>query len=408
MGAIAAFLVIVTISNIALSCNALGTDEKWYSTELVRTNLLSMLATDSCTAPWPNTTNCVEWFTDTDEQVRYVLTNSIPPFLVEPYCPFGVGKGYCLPDGATNCSQFQGITCPGQQGAPPTGDVWVPQVMLYAFDLFPDPTNASRPLNLYELNPLTWAYDGVTGMEDIVDHRDDYDAVRRIAFLERALFATNAKNGRRRMSNDPPPPPPNQAFQTTGVHEAGIQIKGPAEAEGFNVDTVDIPLLCGGHVTPPIGAGPLYHFHKASTCLMMANASSGTSHSARIGYANDGFAIYGFYDIDAKTPTVDECNGHFGCVDDACVEVTYHYHAVNYSYAGAGQFTPYYTGCLGPSKGLCNSTVHQQFDDGANWCGAGCGYDICVQPGTDHSALHTYIASFGDAQWLSQFTVNPF
>jgi len=397
-------LLVTSTMCIALT-NALGADENWYSTDLVRANLQSMLATDSCTAPWPNTTNCVEWFTDEVEQVRYVLTNSIPPFLVEPYCPFGVGKGYCLPDGATNCSQFQGLTCPGQQGAPPTGDVWTPQIMLYAFPLFPDPTNASAPRNLYELNPMTWSYDADSRREDIIDHRDDNDAVRRFAFLEeRDLFGN-----RRRMSSDPsPPPPPNNAFQTTGVHTAGIQIKGPAEAEGFNVDAVDIPLLCGGHVTPPIGAGPLYHFHKASTCLMMANASSGTTHSARIGYANDGFAIYGFYDIDAKEPTVDECNGHFGCVDDACAEVTYHYHAFNVTYAGEGQFTPYYTGCLGPSKGLCNTTVHAQFDDGANWCGAGCGYEICVQPGTDSDALHKYIASFGDAQWLSQFTVNPF
>ena len=46
----------------------------------------------------------------------------------------------------------------------------------------------------------------------------------------------------------------------------GIQIKGPAEANGFNVDTSHIPLPCGGHVTPPVGPGPLYHYHKAADC----------------------------------------------------------------------------------------------------------------------------------------------
>ena len=46
----------------------------------------------------------------------------------------------------------------------------------------------------------------------------------------------------------------------------GIQLKGPAEANGFNVDTSHIPLPCGGHVTPPVGPGPLYHYHKAADC----------------------------------------------------------------------------------------------------------------------------------------------
>ena len=141
---------------------------------------------------------------------------------------------------------------------------------------------------------------------------------------------------------------------------------------------------------------------------METNASSETSHSALVGYANDGFGIYGFYDIGGAKPIVDECNGHFGCLDDECKEVSYHYHAYNYTYSGNGQFRPYWTGCLGPSKGECNSTVHPQYDNGANWCGKGCGYQICVQDGTNANALQQYIDSFGDVNWLNQFTVNPF
>lgn len=405
-------LLFVLSALIALNAG-LGTDSKWFMTDMVRTKLLTMLTADECTASWPNVDNCVEWWEDTDEKLRYVLTNSIPPYEVAPYCPFGVGKGYCLPDGATNCSQFYGLTCPAQKGAPATGDVEVPQVMLYAMNLYPDPTNSSLPLNLYQLNPLTWSYDPTTMMEKIVNHKEDTSPFQWKPFVEKKLFSLS--NNKRLLleeeeeeSRPDGPPPPNAAFQTTGVHLAGIQIKGPAEAEGYNVDTVDIPLICGGHVTPPIGAGPLYHFHKASFCLMENSTNSGDSHSALVGWMNDGFAMYGFHDIDGKAPVLDECNGHFGCLDDKCEDVTYHYHSNNYTYSGKGQFTPYWTGCLGPSKGICNTTVHQEYDNGADWCGAGCGYQICVQTGTNKDTLNSYISSFGDSNWLNQFTVNPF
>lgn len=162
-------------------------------------------------------------------------------------------------------------------------------------------------------------------------------------------------------------------------------------------------------VTPPVGAGPLYHFHKSSFCLM-ENGTSPSSHSPKVGYMNDGFAMYGYHDIGGKVPVLDECNGHFGCIDDECNDVTYHYHSQNVTYNPDKNetFIPYWTGCLGPSKGICNTTVHQEYDNGANWCGPGCGYQICVQTGTNKDTLNSYISSFGDANWLNQFTVNPF
>eukprot|EP01084_Bolivina_argentea_P033268 61559_1 len=154
----------------------------------------------------------------------------------------------------------------------------------------------------------------------------------------------------------------------------------------------------------------MYHFHKASTCLM-ENVTSNSSHSAMVGYMNDGFSMYGFYDINGKEPVVDECNGHFGCIDDDCVTVSYHYHARNFTFIPEknSTFFPYWIGCLGPSKGVCNSTVHQQYDNGANWCGPGCGgYQICVQTGTNTDTLNAYVNSFGKPNWLKQFTINPY
>ena len=163
-------------------------------------------------------------------------------------------------------------------------------------------------------------------------------------------------------------------------------------------------------VTPPIAQGPLYHYHKASTCLMDNGTDSNSSHSALVGYMNDGFGMYGFYDINGATPILDECNGHFGCLDDECETVTYHYHAINYTYDPTknSTFFPYWTGCLGPSKGICNTTVSEEYDNGANWCGPGCGAQICVQDGTNSDTLDAYIASFGNANWLNQFTINTF
>merc|ERR1719506_24826 len=93
------------------------------------------------------------------------------------------------------------------------------------------------------------------------------------------------------------------AYQVIGAMNNGVQIKGPAEANGFNVDTSLIPLPCGGHVTPPVGPGPVYHYHKAPDCI----DNVGEAHS-RLGWAADGHGIYGY---DAGSP-VDECHGHFG------------------------------------------------------------------------------------------------
>ena len=178
-------------------------------------------------------------------------------------------------------------------------------------------------------------------------------------------------------------------------------------------------MICGGHVTPPVGLGPQYHYHKASTCLMddMADIEyhkfdeykTNSSHSDLVAYANDGFGIYGFYDLNHSVPIVDECNGHFGCLDDKCEIVEYHYHAKNFTYTGQPQqFEPYWIGCLGPSKGMCNETEIPP-NPNAPDCGSGCGYQICVQPGTNNDTLTQYIGSFGKGDdWLDKFTVNPF
>ena len=81
-----------------------------------------------------------------------------------------------------------------------------------------------------------------------------------------------------------------------------------------------IPLPCGGHVTPPMviegnAVGTVYHYHKAADCEYIQEPGE---HGPLIGYAADGFAIYGFGDYTGM-PVLDECHGHFGVVPDSNV-----------------------------------------------------------------------------------------
>jgi len=318
---------------------------------------------------------------------RYLLTNSIPNYKVEPYCPFNIGEGYCFPNGATNCSVFYNLTCPQHNNISytPYGDVPVPQWMLYKINMTTNPTDDNLPLIIYDKNPFIKTYTNNS-----------------------VYFQTTSTES-----------PPSLGFQTIGLHVIGQQIKGPTEAEGFNVDRAGLnTLICGGHVTPPVQNGPLYHYHKLSTCL--SYESDDNSHAPLIGYANDGFGIYGINDYNHATPIVDECNGHFGYVPctfedyitSKCsfaqqTKIAYHYHAVNFNYTeDKTTFYAYYIGCQGPSKLKCNQTFIN--DNLSIWCSPGCGYEICIQPTTSHIALNAYFAKLGKPRFLEQYTHNSY
>jgi len=373
---------------------ASATDESpFHQITSVEGALARMLAQDNCTAAWPNVSHCVEWWEDDD--TRYCLSNGIPPYEVKPYCPFGVGKGYCMTGkNHDKCAAFFDWHCPRQNGAPPEGDVPVFYITLYGLPLNPDPTRTLLPLPLYAevINPLIWYY-------------NDTDDSGRRSGRSRSRWPLQQIN--------PFTPGDDPSGGMIAVHINGNNIKGPEEAEGVNIDMSGIPLHCGGHVTPPVGIGPQYHYHKASTCLMddMADIAyhaedTKSSHSDLVAFANDGHGIYGFYDLDGAKPVVDECNGHFGCLDDDCSRIEYHYHTFNYTYNGGQDvFTPYWVGCYGPSKGLCSKLNN----GAAPHCGKGCDYEVCVQPGTDKSALDTYLDGYdGGSAWLNKFTVNPY
>src|SRR6185312_9623209 len=123
------------------------------------------------------------------------------------------------------------------------------------------------------------------------------------------------------------PREPKKGAQTTptpfgpiGVATNGIPFYNPYNREGR--DAVFGPFAeifdsCCGH---PDQAGR-YHYHKHPACVKSPFKDPAGKHSPLIGYAFDGFALYGPNGADGQPPSdLDECNGH----EDK--EHGYHYH----------------------------------------------------------------------------------
>ena len=108
-----------------------------------------------------------------------------------------------------------------------------------------------------------------------------------------------------------------------GVAINGIPFYNPYNREGN--DAVEGPFAeafdsCCGH---PDQLGR-YHYHKNPTCVKSPFHDTPGEHSALIGYAFDGYPIYGPQGEGGKPPTdLDECNGHTDEVRG------YHYHVTS-------------------------------------------------------------------------------
>lgn len=136
------------------------------------------------------------------------------------------------------------------------------------------------------------------------------------------------------------PANPTIASQPTCVGgEVGIMLSGVVlfnafDALGRDAQVHEVQDECDGH---PQQSG-VYHYHALSDCL----EDTETGHSALMGYAFDGFGIYGYYDEDGTEVTnedLDECHGHVGMIEwDGQMVEMYHYHATR-------EF-PYTVGCF--------------------------------------------------------------
>jgi hypothetical protein len=121
-----------------------------------------------------------------------------------------------------------------------------------------------------------------------------------------------------------------------GFTLVGGALYNALDARGRDAAAHEILDQCGGH---PQQQGQ-YHYHDAAPCLPAGVDESG--HSVLIGYALDGFGIYGPKDVGGALVTnndLDACHGHVGPVmwDGVRTEI-YHYH-LNDEY-------PYSIGCF--------------------------------------------------------------
>jgi YHYH protein len=117
-----------------------------------------------------------------------------------------------------------------------------------------------------------------------------------------------------------------------GILRSGVLLFDAVDAGGRDAVAYEVQDSCDGH---PQQAG-LYHYHSASDCVL-DKLDSGTGQSKLIGWAFDGFGIYGPRDANGKELTsadLDECHGITSRVKfNAKWQKIYHYVAtVDYPY----------------------------------------------------------------------------
>jgi YHYH protein len=120
-----------------------------------------------------------------------------------------------------------------------------------------------------------------------------------------------------------------------GVMKSGVAVFNALDGEGRDAVAHEIQDKCDGH---PQQEGH-YHYHNLSKCL---EEKQSKKHSELVGYALDGFGIFGLYSENGKELTnndLDECHGHTHEIlwDDKMVNM-YHYHAT--------REYPYTIGCF--------------------------------------------------------------
>jgi len=117
-------------------------------------------------------------------------------------------------------------------------------------------------------------------------------------------------------------------FGAVAVASSGGYINDPYEADqatialesNFVIDGIGFIDDCNGHFNP-MG----YHYHGIPTCIT-AEIDQPGQHSSLLGFAIDGFPVYGPQDTDGNEVTdLDDCQGHFGPTPEFPGGV-YHYH----------------------------------------------------------------------------------
>jgi hypothetical protein len=122
-----------------------------------------------------------------------------------------------------------------------------------------------------------------------------------------------------------------------GVSLTGAAIFNALDAPGRDAVAHEIQDKCNGH---PERRGQ-YHYHGPSDC-MTEEAPGPDGHSGLVGYALDGFGLYGLKGQGGKALTnadLDACHGHTGPVNwNGKMQEIYHYHLT--------EEYPYTIGCF--------------------------------------------------------------
>ncbi len=123
----------------------------------------------------------------------------------------------------------------------------------------------------------------------------------------------------------PAPTPGCLPMGMIGIALSGAAIFNALDAEGRDAPAHEIQDRCNGHPEPR----GQYHYHDLSPCLR-DDAGAAGRHSDLIGYALDGFGIYGRFGDNGKplsNADLDACHGHTHVVTwDGAPRALYHYH----------------------------------------------------------------------------------
>ncbi|MBV9420041.1 MAG: YHYH protein [Alphaproteobacteria bacterium] len=129
---------------------------------------------------------------------------------------------------------------------------------------------------------------------------------------------------------------PSCAPGAVGILTSGAVLFNALDAPGRDAVAHEVQDKCQGHPQP----SGVYHYHSLTNCLEDKRDADG--HSALVGYALDGFGIYGRFGeggVALSSADLDECHGHTHAIEWNGKRVTmYHYHAT--------RDFPYTIGCL--------------------------------------------------------------
>jgi hypothetical protein len=129
-----------------------------------------------------------------------------------------------------------------------------------------------------------------------------------------------------------------------GILDTGVALFHAVDATGRDAAANEVQDSCDGH---PQMSG-LYHYHALPRCL---KTGSSKAHSKRIGWALDGFPIYGPRGEGGeymRNSKLDACHGHSHTIKiDGKKQTMYHYHATM-------EF-PYTVGCFRGKQAVTDS-----------------------------------------------------